>query len=68
MAAGSNRTRDNVVDKKRLEDYPIGTKAMAINGGYWVKVKRGWKWFNGSTFPRPGADVYKFVEPGSQSQ
>ncbi len=38
-------------------EYPIGTKAHAFNGGHWVRVERGWKWFNGSTFPTPGGDA-----------
>jgi hypothetical protein len=38
-------------------DYPIGTKAHAFDGGHWIRVERGWKWFNGSTFPTPGADA-----------
>jgi hypothetical protein len=36
--------------------YPIGTKAKAIGGGYWIKNERGWKWCTGSTFPCPGGD------------
>lgn len=40
------------------DEYPIGTKAHAINGGYWEKTSRGWKWCTGSTFPTPGADAY----------
>lgn len=40
----------------KLSALPIGTKAQAFDGGYWVKVERGWKWFTGDTFPRPGAD------------
>jgi hypothetical protein len=39
-----------------LKDYPLGTKARAIGGGHWIKNERGWKWFNGSTFSRPGGD------------
>jgi hypothetical protein len=38
-------------------EYPIGTKAHAFNGGHWIRVRNGWKWFNGSTFPTPGADA-----------
>ncbi len=37
--------------------YPIGTKAHAFNGGHWIRVECGWKWFNGSTFPTPGGDA-----------
>jgi hypothetical protein len=39
------------------KDYPLGTKAKAITGGYWIRVERGWKWFNGDTFPSPGGDA-----------
>lgn len=38
-------------------DYPIGTKAHAVMGGYWIRVQHGWKWFNGSAFPTPGGDA-----------
>ncbi len=41
---------------KDLRDYPIGTKAKALGGGHWEKVKRGWKWCNGATFPNVGGD------------
>ena len=39
------------------DEYPMGTKAHAFNGGYWIRVQRGWKWFSGDTFPRPGGDA-----------
>ena len=52
--------------QRRLKDYPIGTKALAICGGYWIKTHKGWKWCTGSTFSRPGADAYKFIEPKEQ--
>lgn len=39
-----------------FKDYPLGTKAQAGGGGYWIKNKRGWKWCTGSTFPSPGGD------------
>ena len=38
-------------------DYPLGTKAHAYNGGHWMRVPAGWKWFCGSTFPTPGGDA-----------
>ena len=41
---------------KPLDQYPLGTKARATMGGYWIRVKRGWKWHCGDTFPLPGAD------------
>ena len=44
-------------------EYPIGTKAHAFNGGHWVRVEHGWKWFNGNIFPTPGGDAFgKCVE------
>jgi len=46
---------------KDWSEYPIGTKAKAIGGGYWERSDNGWKWCNGSTFPRPGADASGFV-------
>jgi hypothetical protein len=40
-----------------LDSAPIGTKAPAIMGGHWVKVREnGWQWCTGATFPRPGGD------------
>lgn len=38
-------------------EYPIGTKAKAVMGGYWVKTERGWHWPGGGTFPTPGGDA-----------
>lgn len=38
-------------------DYPIGTKAKALMGGYWIKTDLGWKWYCGATFPTPGGDA-----------
>lgn len=37
-------------------EYPIGTKAWAVTGGYWIRMTRGWKWCTGDTFPTPGGD------------
>lgn len=45
------------------EDYPIGTKELAIMGGHWTKTHSGWKWCHGATFPRPGADAYRVILP-----
>jgi hypothetical protein len=39
-----------------FKEYPIGTKAQALGGGYWIKNERGWKWCTGATFPAPGGD------------
>ena len=39
------------VASKPLREYPIGTKAKAIGGGYWMRVEYGWRWCTGSTFP-----------------
>lgn len=44
------------VKRGDLQRAPLGTKAPAIGGGYWLKVADGWKWFNGDTFPSPGGD------------
>lgn len=53
-------------EKRRFKpwgEYPIGTKAYSVSGGYWIKTMRGWKWNTGATFPTPGGDVYKVIEP-----
>lgn len=40
-----------------LGNAPIGTKAMASGGGFWMRTAQGWRWNNvASTFPRPGGD------------
>jgi hypothetical protein len=44
-------------------EYPIGTKALAINGGHWIKVERGWRWCTGDTFPTPGGEAFTVVLP-----
>ena len=41
---------------ERLRSAPLGSKALAYNGGHWVKVLGGWKWHCGDTFPTPGGD------------
>lgn len=46
---------------KDIKDYPIGTKFRCLHGGYWIKVNRGFRWFCGDTFPRPGADWDGYV-------
>lgn len=38
-------------------DYPIGTKAHSCGGGWWIRVRGGWKWCTGDTFPGPGGDA-----------
>ena len=38
-------------------DYPLGTKAYSVTGGYWERVNEGWKWCTGATFPTPGGDA-----------
>lgn len=45
------------VQDRPWSDYPLGTKAYAYNGGYWIRVSDGWKWNSGSTFPTPGGDA-----------
>ena len=44
-------------------EYPLGTKAFAIEGGHWLRVERGWEWHCGSTFPTPGASAYRVQLP-----
>jgi len=43
--------------------YPMGTRAYAVQGGYWERVAAGWKWCTGATFPRPGADAISVAIP-----
>jgi len=43
---------------REWREYPLGTKAHALNGGYWIMVKTGWKWCSGDTFPTPGGDAF----------
>lgn len=38
-------------------EYPVGTKVHAYDGGFWIRVERGWKWCSGDTFPTPGGDA-----------
>ena len=47
------------------DDYPIGTKAHALMGGHWLKVRtHGWQWRpNGSMFPTPGGDAFDVSVP-----
>jgi hypothetical protein len=53
LASGSDRLRKD----RDWGDYPLGTKAHAYNGGYWIRVSNGWKWSCGDTFPTPGGDA-----------
>lgn len=46
-----------IQNRKSWSEYPIGTKAKAISGGFWIKVNNGWRWCSGSIFPTPGADA-----------
>lgn len=40
-----------------VENAPMGTRAPAVSGGYWLRVIDGWRWnASGSVFPRPGGD------------
>ncbi len=52
-----------VTQYKDWKDYPIGTKAYAIEGGFWEKKLTGWKWCTGATFPTPGGCVSKVEIP-----
>lgn len=47
-----------ILKDKEWSKYPLGTKAYAYNGGYWIRVENGWKWHCGDTFPQPGADAF----------
>ena len=49
------------------KDYPIGTKAHAPMGGWWIKTERGWRWCTGSTFPTPGGDAVSVTLPGESA-
>lgn len=51
---------------KPWSEYPIGTKALSINGGYWIKINSGWKWHCGDTFPTPGACAFDVELPTEQ--
>jgi len=51
------------IKDKPWRQYPIGTKAFSISGGYWIKTKHGWKWCTGATFPTPGSGVCCVIEP-----
>jgi hypothetical protein len=52
----------------RWDDVPIGSKALAIGGGWWWKTTSGWKWNGpggrGGVYPRPGADWSGKIVPG----
>jgi len=43
--------------------YPNGTKAVAPNGGHYLRETGGWKWCAGDLFPRPSADVDRVILP-----
>jgi len=48
---------------REWSEYPIGTKAFATMGGYWIRTNRGWSWNNtGPSFPTPGGDNSGYVE------
>lgn len=54
-------------DMLTLENAPIGTKAPAASGGFWIRTEKGWMWLNGGTFPRPGGDwTGKLILPESE--
>jgi len=49
---------------KSWKEYPSGTKAYSLMGGYWIKLENGmWKWHNGDSFPSPGADTRRIELP-----
>jgi len=46
------------------KDYPVGTRAHAVNGGHWMKIESGrWRWCTGSTFETPGGDTCSITLP-----
>lgn len=51
-----------------LSNAPLGTRAPAIGGGHWERVKHGWKWCTGDTFPRPGGDWNGKLMPPPQAK
>lgn len=57
-----NQNNMREVKTKDWKDYPVGTKAFAVGGGYWERVKTGWKWCTGATFPTPGGDASGIIE------
>jgi hypothetical protein len=46
---------------RNWSDFPIGTKVYAINGGFWERTARGYKWCSGATFGTPGGD-WSYIE------
>ncbi len=52
-----------LLDKDRpWNEYPLGTKAHAYNGGCWYRIERGWKWNGhlggtGAVMGQPGPDA-----------
>lgn len=45
-------------DNRQWNEYPAGTKAKALMGGYWIKIPCGrWQWPGGCSFPTPGGDA-----------
>jgi hypothetical protein len=50
------------------DQYPLGTKVYAGQGGHWTKEPAGWRWLSGDVFPTPGADAYRAELPASPAQ
>lgn len=49
-------------------DYPLGTKAYAVDGSYWTKHDQGWRWSgNGYVHPEPGCDVERVELPDANA-
>lgn len=44
-------------------EYPIGTRAISVYGGFWEKTESDWKWCCGDTFPTPGGDAIAVILP-----
>jgi hypothetical protein len=55
------------LDRASWNDFPVDTKVHGINGGYYVRVLTGWKWYgSGETVPRPSADWSRIELPFSE--
>lgn len=62
LAVSLKSNQFNIEEKQKItkswSEYPVGTKAWAASGGYWIKTgENSWKWCTGSSFPTPGGDA-----------
>jgi hypothetical protein len=57
------------LDRQRWSDFPLETKVHGCNGGYYLRVEGGWKWWGaGDTVPRPSADWRHIELPFTQEE